>query len=295
MLAGDLPLTTINEAKGSWHLLLQNHADAWIITFVIASGALLLHEAYSWQALLLVFSITVGYWLAFVLNDYFDRHVDALDPNKKSRNYFSAASTSQTARLMGLFLAVLVIIPGILQFGWRGFFALLLCFGVMWAYSAPPIRLKSRPGIDLPVHAMFVETFPYLLVMFLLNLVWTSLDIVILGLGVMASLTAQLEQQIRDFESDQANGETTFSIAIGVENALVLLKALSVLMVIYGFYFMYVGVIPLWIAPIGLFAVPAVLSRLYRQPGEPRPEYLIRPVVYLVLAYALGLILWRLF
>ncbi|MEM8863907.1 MAG: hypothetical protein AAGD96_36825, partial [Chloroflexota bacterium] len=71
-------------------------------------------------------------------------------------------------------------------------------------------------------------------------------------------------------------------------------KILSVLMVAYGFIFMGLGIIPLWIAPIGLFAVPAVLSRLWRKPGEPRPEYLIRPVVYLVLVYALGLLIWNL-
>ncbi|MFK7805357.1 MAG: UbiA family prenyltransferase [Anaerolineae bacterium] len=288
-------MTTINEAKGAWHLLLHNHADAWIVTFVIASGVLLLHGAFSWPAVLLLFSITVGYWLAFALNDYFDRHVDALDAHKRHRNYFVVNRIPAFAAISGFSVSTLLIAPGILQFGYRGFLALLLCFGVMWAYSAPPIRLKSRPGIDLPIHALFVETFPYVLVMFLLKLDWTPLDFVILGLGVMASLTAQLEQQIRDVDIDFASGEKTFTILIGAENALLLLKLLSVTMVVYGISFMIIGTIPLWISPIGLLAVPAVLSRLYRRPGQPRPEHLIRPVVYLVLLYALGLILWRLF
>lgn len=288
-------MTTINEAKGAWHLLLHNHADAWIITFVISLGALLLHRAFSWQAIFLIFSVTVGYWLAFALNDYFDQEVDALDANKRYQNFFVVNHISAFAAIIGFFLAALLIAPGILQFGWRGVLALALCFCVMWAYSAPPIRLKSRPGIDLPIHALFVETFPYVLVMFLLKLEWATLDFVILGLGVLASLTAQLEQQIRDVDIDAASGEQTFTILLGAENALLLLKFLSVTMVIYGIYFMAVGIIPLWISPIGLFAVPAVLSRLYRRPGQPRPEHLIRPVVYLVLLYALGLIIWRLF
>ena len=287
-------MTTINEAKGAWHLLLQNHADAWIVTFAITSGVLILHDFFSWSAALLVFSITAGYWLAFALNDYFDSDVDRLDPVKKHRNFFTQNGISSTFALIGFLVAAVIIAPGMLQFGWNGFIVSAVCVAVMWAYSAPPIRLKSRPGIDLPVHALFVETFPYLLVMFLLGLVWTTLDFVILGLGVMASLTAQLEQQIRDVEVDRASGETTFTLSIGVDRALILLKLLSVLMVAYGLCFMALGVIPLWIAPIGLFAVPAVLSRLWRQPGEQRPEHLIRPVVYLVVVYVIGLIVWRL-
>ncbi|MFT5195271.1 MAG: 4-hydroxybenzoate polyprenyltransferase [Cellvibrionaceae bacterium] len=288
-------MTTINEPKEAWYLLLQNHADAWIVTFVITSGAILLHNAFSWQAVYLIFSVTVGYWLAFALNDYFDREVDALDEIKKHRNFFVVSRVQHSTAFAGFCLSAAVIAPGILQFGISGFFVLVLCFAVMWTYSAPPVRLKSRPGIDLPIHALFVETFPYILVMLLLNLVWSPLDFVILGLGVMASLTAQLEQQIRDIATDAASGETTFVISIGVENALAILKALSVFMVIYGIYFLVMDVIPLFLAPIGLVPIPAVLSRLYRQPGQPRPEHLIQPVVYFVFVYAIGLIIWRLF
>ncbi len=288
-------MATINDTKGGWHLLLQNHADAWIVTFVIASGVLLLHEAFNFSALMLIFSLTGGYWLAFALNDYYDRDVDRLDPRKRENNFFSRTALSAKSAGWGFFAASLIIAPGLLQFGWSGFFASAVCLFVMWAYSAPPLRLKSRPGLDLPIHAFFVETFPYVLVMYLLNLAWARLDYVILGLGIMASLTAQLEQQIRDVEIDAAHGESTFTLWLGVGKALVLLKVVSVVMVVYGLYFMMTGVIPLWIAPIGLCAVPAVLSRLVRAPGQPRPEWLIRPVVYFGIVYIVFLIGWRVF
>ena len=261
---------------------------------VIALGAMVLHGEYSASAWLLALSITGGYWLAFAINDYFDQTVDALDPNKRHKNYFVVVPTSPQKALIGFLIAAVLIAPGMLQFGWRGFFISAGCVAVMWAYSAPPFRLKSRPGLDLPIHAMFVETYPYILVMVLLQLAWRPLDFVILGLGVFASLTAQLEQQVRDHEVDHANGEVNFTLWFGVENSLLLLKILSVLMVGYGFTFMWLGIIPLWIAPIGLFAVPAVLSRLWRKPGQPRPEHLIRPVVYFVLVYAIGLLIWNL-
>ena len=286
-------MATINQPKRSWHLLLRNHADAWIVTCIIGLGVLLLHDTFTFPAFLLIFSLTSGYWLAFGLNDYFDQDVDRLDLRKREHNYFTQNDVSSKYARRGFLVAALIIAPGMLQFGWQGFWVSALCVFVMWAYSAPPIRLKSRPGLDLPVHALFVETFPYVLVMYLLNLGWSQLDFVILGLGVMASLTAQLEQQLRDVTIDEAHGETTFTLWLGSERSLTLLKVLSVVMVVYGIVFTILGVIPLWIAPIGLCAVPAILSRLVRKPGEPRPEYLIRPVVYFGIVYIAGLLIWR--
>lgn len=245
--------------------------------------------------MLLVFSLAGGYWLAFALNDYFDQEVDRLDERKKGRNFFSNTDVTIRSAARGFLVASLIIAPGMLQFGWQGFWASVLCVFVMWAYSAPPLRFKSRPGLDLPIHALFVETFPYVLVMYLLNLGWDQLDFVILGLGVMASVTAQLEQQLRDVEIDQQHGEVTFTLWLGADKALVLLKTLSVVMVCYGIGFMIAGVIPLWIAPIGLAAVPAVLSRLVRRPGQPRPEHLIRPVAYFGVIYIIILVGWRVF
>lgn len=288
-------MATINQPKGAWHHLLQNHADAWIVTFIIGCGVILLHDTFSLSAVLLVFSLTGGYWLAFALNDYFDQEVDGQDPRKRGRNFFTLTSVTSQKATRGFVIASLIIAPGMLQFGWRGFFASLICVFIMWAYSAPPLRFKSRPGIDLPIHALFVETFPYVLVMYLLNLAWEQQDYVILGLGLMASLTAQLEQQLRDVEIDGVNGEVTFTLWLGVDRALILLKVISVVMVVYGLTFTFLTIIPLWIAPIGLAAVPAVLSRLKRQPGESRPEHLIRPVVYFGIIYILMLIGWRLF
>lgn len=254
-----------------------------------------MHDTYSWSAVLLVFSLAGGYWLAFALNDYFDQDVDRLDSRKRERNFFTKHNVTTQSALRGFLVASLIIAPGMLQFAWQGFWASVLCVFVMWAYSAPPLRFKSRPGFDLPIHALFVETFPYVLVMYLLNLGWDQLDYVILGLGVMASVTAQLEQQLRDVEIDQQHGELTFTLWLGAEKALWLLKILSVVMVVYGVGFTIAGVIPLWIAPIGLFAVPAVLARLVRRPGEPRPEHLIRPVAYLGVVYIIILVGWRVF
>jgi hypothetical protein len=77
---------------------------------------------------------------------------------------------------------------------------------VAWAYSAPPLRLKMRPGLDLLTHALFVQTFPYVVSLVLIRARWGLLDWVLLAILFLASLTAQLEQQARDFVVDVAGG-----------------------------------------------------------------------------------------
>jgi 4-hydroxybenzoate polyprenyltransferase len=57
-----------------------------------------------------------------------------------------------------LLLAGLAIAFG--QFGWIGWLLWVVSCFIAWAYSAPPLRLKMRPGFDLLTHAMFVQTFP---------------------------------------------------------------------------------------------------------------------------------------
>ena len=269
--------------------LFTNHMDAWITTFGISIGVLVIHRAFSLSALFLVFSLTVGYWLAFAINDYFDADIDQKDSKKRLRNFFSQNRLSPWQAINGFALAAIIIAPGFLQFGWRGFWVALLSVAVMWAYSAPPFRIKTRPGLDLLIHACFVETFPYAMILFLLALPAGRLDYVLIGLGLFASTTAQLEQQIRDVEQDRLEEGQTFTLWLGESNALFLLKLLSALMIIYGFYFFFEGTIPLIVMPIGLFAMPAVLLRFIRQPNQPRPERLIRALILGVMIYALGL------
>lgn len=269
--------------------LMTNHMDAWITTFGISVGVLVIHRAFSLSALLLLFSLTAGYWLAFAINDYFDADIDQKDSKKRVRNFFSQNRLTPLQAMIGFALAALIIAPGFLQFGWRGFWVALLSVVVMWAYSAPPFRIKTRPGLDLLIHACFVETFPYAMILFLLALPAGRLDYVLIGLGLFASTTAQLEQQIRDVELDRLEKGRTFTLWVGESNALILLKALTALMIVYGFYFFFEGTIPLIVLPIGLFALPAVLLRFVRRPNEPRPERLIRTLIIGVLIYTFGL------
>ncbi len=271
--------------------LFFNHADAWFCTLAIAVGALILHQAMSGRTLLLAAGIAAGYWLAFALNDYYDAPYDALVPEKARRNYFVLRPIGRPAAIALFWGAALVISPIFIPYGPRGWFICSVAVAVMWAYSAPPLRLKVRPGIDLLAHAFFVQTFPYAAILFLIEAHWEPFDTGLIVLGLLASATAQLEQQIRDAEID-GRFEQTLTTRIGVERALRLLKLGTAFMICFGLAQVAVGSIPLAVAFLGLLTIPAVIPRFWRRANQPRPERLIRTLLVIGFLYLIGLISW---
>ncbi|MFW6184940.1 MAG: UbiA family prenyltransferase, partial [Chloroflexota bacterium] len=175
------------------------------------------------------------------------------------------------------------------SFGWSGIAAIAIALFVTWAYSAPPLRFKNRPGLDLLVHAVFVETFPYLVCLTLAQLTWTRLDVVLLVVLFLASLTAQLEQQLRDFDVDVETGRT-FATVVGRRNTSRLLQLATALLILVGAYHVFDGTIPLFVTAFGLIGLPALLHRFLRGRSKPRSEKLVYLSALTGLAYV-GLIL----
>lgn len=254
--------------------LISNHMDAWQVALVIASLPLLIHGAIRWETAVLALAIGVGYWFAFALNDYFDAPFDALDQQKAARNFFVHVSVpGWVVVLFSIFLLVGVLIA-YTQFGLLGWlFWGISCF-VAWAYSAPPLRLKMRPGLDIIIHALFVQTFPYLICMILVQVSWGLLDWVLLAILSLASLTAQLEQQVRDFVVDlQAGG--TFTTWLGRQQVVRGLRWATAVCLLIALVSVLNGTIPWFLLPFGLIGLPALLHRFWRQPETPRSERLV--------------------
>lgn len=254
--------------------LLLNHLDAWGSTFIIAILALLLHEALNRQTILLAAAITAGYWLAFALNDYFDAPYDAVDPGKARRNFFVSHAVSRRSIHLLTLAFCLGIAPVFARFGWPGIVIALISIFVTWAYSAPPLRLKNRPGLDLLTHGLFVETYPYFVCLTLTGSTWTPLDRVLLAILFLTSLTAQLEQQLRDFEVDARTGRT-FATAVGRRTTARLLQLTTGLLLVISAVYVLNGTIPLFVAAFGLIGLPAMLHRFLRQRTRPRSEKLV--------------------
>ncbi len=254
--------------------LISNHMDAWQVALVIASLPLLIHGAIRWETAVLVLAVGVGYWFAFALNDYFDAPFDALDQQKAARNFFVHVPVSGWAVVLFSILLLVGVLIAYAQFGLLGWlFWGVSCF-VAWAYSAPPLRFKMRPGLDIIIHALFVQTFPYLICMILVQASWGLLDWVLLIILSLASLTAQLEQQVRDFVVDlQAGG--TFTTRLGRQQVVRGLRWATAVCLLIALISVLNGTIPWFLLPFGLIGLPALLHRFWRQPDAPRSERLV--------------------
>lgn len=272
--------------------LLLNHLDAWGTTLIIATLALLIHDAIDATSLFLLLALTAGYWLAFALNDYFDAPFDRVDPVKAARNVFVRGNVSRKKGMLGLAGVSAFLFFAFAQFGARGYLTLIVSLFIMWGYSAPPLRFKSRPGLDLLIHAVFVETFPYFICLFLIGAEWERLDYVMLLILFLSSLAAQLEQQIRDFDVDVRTGHT-FATVVGLKRTRLLLRVVTAGLVLVALVNLLNGTIPLFIAAFGLITLPIILHRLLHPRSEaPRSEKLVYASAVTALFYT-GLILLR--
>lgn len=254
--------------------LISNHMDAWQVALVIATLPLLIHGAIRWETAVLALAIGVGYWYAFALNDYFDAPFDRLDDQKARRNFFVQQLTPGWLVVVFSLALLALLAAAFAPFGLLGWLLWLVSCLVAWAYSAPPLRLKMRPGLDLLTHALFVQTFPYIMSMVLIRASWGLLDWVLLAILCLASLTAQLEQQARDFAVDvQAGGN--FTTWLGQERVVQGLRGITAVCLLIALVFVLSGTIPWFLLPFGLIGLPALLHRFWRSAETPRSERLV--------------------
>jgi 1,4-dihydroxy-2-naphthoate octaprenyltransferase len=280
-----------------WLKLFTSHLDAWLFALLIAAACLWLHAALTLAHLGLLLTLTATCWAAFAFNDYHDAAFDAQDPIKRDRNFFARQCAQGTPRSCrscrawaraggGGTLAILAL--GYAPFGARGWLVLVVCVAALWAYSAPPVRLKSRPLLDLLMHAVFVQTFPYLACLFLIGASWTVLDRAILAALFLSSLAAQLEQQARDFEVDSRT-DRNFATTVGLLPTVWLMRACSALFSALMLLMVVSQTVPLYLLPFGLIALPIVLHRFVRRAAQPRSQRLMMISLLCALAYLGGL------
>jgi 4-hydroxybenzoate polyprenyltransferase len=264
------------------HVLFFNHLDAWAVAFMFSTVALVIHDALSWQTMVLLTAVALGYWLAFALNDYYDAPLDRLDDDKRAGNFFTQGNVTAFSRFRWIaFILLWLLLLIFAQFGWRGIGLYALCLFIMWGYSAPPLRCKQRPLLDLLIHTCFVETFPYLLILLLIRADWLLLDAVIVSLALLGSLTAQLGQQIRDYALDR-QFERNFTIMVGVVWARRLQLSFTAVLILITILSLIANIFPLFLLPFGLILLPAVWHRLrpFRQPRRVVVMSVVTGLVY---------------
>jgi len=182
---------------------------------------------------LLVFLTSTFFIMSFTfaINNYYDIDSDKKNPQ---RMHINAIALNRISKKTGGFLIVVfTIIPLVVTYFFRMevfiFCAFLLFLG--WGYSAPPLRAKNVPGLDVIWH--FLGFFFYV--------IWGSVISGSIGLinwfaaisiGIFSCI-GQVDNHIRDYSYDKDSGTRTIAVWMGLDNAKTTLKILTIFHLIF--------------------------------------------------------------
>ncbi|KYK26642.1 hypothetical protein AYK20_03265 [Thermoplasmatales archaeon SG8-52-1] len=182
---------------------------------------------------LLVFIATTFCIMAFTfaINNYYDVKSDKINPRRENINAIASGQISRkTARFLLFFL---VIVPLTISIFYRLeifiFCGFLLFLG--WAYSAPPLRTKNMPVIDVIWH--FIGFFSYIIWGCLVSggsifqgsiplITW----LIAISIGIFSSI-GQVGNHISDYSSDKETGTITFAVWAGLDKAKITINFLT--------------------------------------------------------------------
>jgi 4-hydroxybenzoate polyprenyltransferase len=275
---------------------LVNKTDKNCVIYIFFTGFIRIRGVVNWSAIsffgfllaitsldiirymipLFVFIVTTFFILAFTfaINNYYD--VDS-DKDNPRRAHLNAMASGIISKRTGMSLnIVFIFIPLVLSILYKFevfiFCALLLFW--MWAYSAPPLRLKGRPGIDILWHYIAFAAL-VLWGSYLAGSVTLINELVALSFGIFGCI-AQVDNHIRDYPFDKASGSKTFAVWVGTRKANITLKlfliiymiSLVPLMVLYSFYSLFTILMLCGGILLGLFIVKrkkdSLMSSLHR-------------------------------
>ena len=200
-----------------------------------------------------------------ILNDYFDRHLDAL--GGKNKPIVLGLIRPQEALAVGLFMIVImfaILLP-------LSFFALLAALGYLLLGQLYNLGLKSTPfsGILfalamplLPLYAFAgVGRIPAMVIWFL-------------PIGALLGVALNLANSLPDLEEDAAGNAKTLAVTLGVKAAFIVCPLFITLAAILIAFLTISQLVPaqLWLMlPILILTGLGLLSMLlFFGPGKPR-------------------------
>jgi 4-hydroxybenzoate polyprenyltransferase len=197
----------------------------------------------------------------FAINNYYDIDTDRENPRRAHLNAIASGTISKhTAMVLNIIFIIIPLGLSVFYDLWVFVLCFLLIFW-MWAYSAPPLRLKGRPGLDLVWH--FIAFVALVLWgSYLAGSITVLNMLVALSLGIFGCI-AQVDNHISDYSYDKASGSKTFAVWIGIDKAHTTLKMFIILyiivllplIVLYSFQSLYTILILIGGISVGFFIV----------------------------------------
>jgi len=169
----------------------------------------------------------------FAINNYYDVESDRINPRRKNIN---AIASGQISRNISISLSLILFLIPIIISIFLGLEILIFCSFLLfigWAYSAPPLRTKNIPVLDVIWH--FIGFFSYILWGSLIagkSIIDGSIGLLIylmaISLGIF-SMIGQVGNHIKDYESDKKSGTITFAVWAGLDKANTSILILTIL------------------------------------------------------------------
>ena len=183
---------------------------------VVASGASFV-EAWPLGLLGLLLAGPVVCGMSQAVNDWFDRHVDAV--NEPERPIPSGRLPGRWGLHIARIWTLLSLVLGAALGPW-GFVATLFGVSLAWAYSAPPVRLKANGWWGNLACGLAYETLPWITGTTVL--VGTAPGARSIGLALCFGLAAHGIMTLNDFKStvgDARFGIRSLPVQLGPERA----------------------------------------------------------------------------
>lgn len=209
---------------------------------------------------------------AFAINNCFDMDIDRLNPEKmySGKNPMARGTVSTRGAAIEMLMlcgGATVLSVQIREDGLIGLILVLINIVLFTAYSAPPLRLKERPLLDVVTHGLMFGAVPVLAGAYMVS---TEAGSAVQAMSVLAFLVgceALVAHQVVDYDLDMGSTRTTV-LAIGKWRGIILLVVLALLSVIVLLAASSALQLPGWAAAAiiwYLMAYPAYTCRgLYR-------------------------------
>jgi chlorophyll synthase len=239
---------------------------------VVASGVPVLQNwALALAGLLLAGPVVCG--MSQAVNDWFDRHVDAV--NEPQRPIPSGRMPGAWGLAVAIAWTGLSLLVGALL-GTAGFVATLVAVFFAWIYSAPPLRLKANGWWGNLACGLSYETLPWLTAVAVLTAAVPSGQV--MAVALLYGLGAHGIMTLNDFkaiEGDRRFGILSLPVQLGPERAARLACA-----VMAAPQAVVVALLVAWDSPWHAAIVAAVLAaqllcmaRMLRDPRGLAPWY----------------------
>lgn len=230
----------------------------WFVIVTTLMGAATAQGRLGWPLIGALIANQLSVAFAFMINDVEDAADDALNPAKINRNPVSAGLLSRREANIASYATALIAAVIYATLSPAAFGVGVISLIVGWIYSWGPVRLKSKPVVDLLSHVMMLAGFQFLTGYLAFSNVLANNWLFPFIFVVCISGYGELYNELRDYEGDVQAGLKHTAAVIGHRAATYLMNGLLITGIVTAAVTIFViQIVPLWV--IGIVGVVFVI------------------------------------